>query len=209
LNNAKGKTAVIDYGAGNLHSVMCALRRAGADAFVAESPSELCDCGGIILPGVGAFGYAMRSLRDSGFDIAIKGAAKRGVPLLGICLGMQILFSESEESPGEEGLNILPGKVTLLKAEGLKTPHMGWTDIFDCGGRLLQGVNSGEFMYFVHSFGVHSEGCRAAAAQYGEIFDAAAERGNVFATQFHPEKSGESGAKILRNFMRICEEENA
>lgn len=205
LNKTDYKIAVIDYGAGNMHSVLGALARIGADAYVATRPDELRGCSGIILPGVGAFGYAMASLQSTGFADVIVRACRDGVPLLGICLGMQLLFGASEESPRAAGLGILPGKVTLLKTQGLKTPHMGWTSLSGCKGRLLSGVNDGDFVYFVHSYGVHSEGCRSAAACYGEEFDAAIECGNVFATQFHPEKSSAVGEKILRNFAHICE----
>ncbi len=197
----KQKIAVIDYGAGNLHSVMGALHRARANAAVVSSPAELHGCGGIVLPGVGAFGYAANALQESGFFAALRSAAADGVPLLGICLGMQLLFAESEESAGAQGLHVLPGKVTRLRTDGLKTPHMGWSSLHGCRGRLLSGIEEDAFVYFVHSFGVHSEGCTAATACYGETFDAAVERGNVFGTQFHPEKSSAVGARILDNFL--------
>lgn len=201
-----GKIAIVDYGAGNLFSVLAAFARANANVYVAETPRDLRGCAGVVLPGVGAFGYAADVLRQNGFFAALKETAAAGMPLLGICLGMQLLFAESEESPGAEGLRILPGKVTRLRAGVKKTPHMGWTDLNDCRGRLLAGVPNGAFVYFVHSYAVHSEGCTAAVSEYGETFDAAVEKGNVFATQFHPEKSSAVGATVLQNFVRLCGE---
>ncbi len=198
------KIAVVDYGAGNLHSVLCGLKRVGAAAYVACSPAELKGCAGILLPGVGAFGYAARSLRDAGFTDALKEYAGAGVPLLGICLGMQLLFSGSEENPGAEGLGLVSGIVTRLRTCGLKVPHMGWTGLGGCKGRLMQGVSDGDYVYFVHSFGAHSNGKACATAEYGETFDAAVESGNVFGTQFHPEKSSDVGRKILKNFAAVC-----
>ncbi|MDE6397698.1 MAG: imidazole glycerol phosphate synthase subunit HisH [Clostridiales bacterium] len=203
---ASEKIAVVDYGAGNLHSVLGALSRANATAQVVTSPAHLQGADGIILPGVGAFGYAAEELAKSGFSDALIKAAACGTPLLGICLGMQLLFAASEESPGAQGLGILPGRVTLLKTGGLKTPHMGWSDLHGMRGRLTKGVDEGAFVYFVHSFGVHSEDCAAAQANYGETFDAAVERGNVFGTQFHPEKSSAVGARILENFLQYVKE---
>lgn len=203
------KIAVIDYGAGNLHSVRGALRRAQADAYVATSPQQLRDCDGIILPGVGAFGYAADALRASGFADALYACAQDGVPLLGICLGMQLLFSASEESPGAVGLGILPGVVTALQTGARKSPHMGWSDLHALRGSLMQGIEEGAFVYFVHSYGVHSEGCAAAQCEYGETFDAAVEEGNVFGTQFHPEKSSTVGARILGNFLHYVREVRA
>lgn len=203
------KIAIVDYGAGNLHSVLGALARAGASARVATSPADLGGADGIILPGVGAFGYAAEELAKSGFSDTLCAEARRGTPLFGICLGMQLLFAESEESPGARGLGILPGRVTLLQTGGLKTPHMGWSDLHVSGGALTAGVDEGAFVYFVHSFGVHSEGCAVAQATYGETFDAAVERGNVFGTQFHPEKSSAVGAHILDNFLQYVKEARA
>ena len=201
-----GKIAIVDYGAGNLFSVVSAFARANANVCVAASPRDINGCAGLVLPGVGAFGYAADALRQNGFFAALKEHAAAGTPLLGICLGMQLLFSESEESPGAEGLGLLPGRVTRLCAGDLKTPHMGWTDLQNRRGRLLSGVLNGAFVYFVHSYAVHSEGCAAAVAEYGETFDAAVAKGNVFATQFHPEKSSAVGATILQNFVRLCGE---
>ena len=178
------KIAIVDYGAGNLHSVLGALARAGASARVATSPADLGGADGIILPGVGAFGYAAEELAKSGFSDTLCAEARRGTPLFGICLGMQLLFAESEESPG-------------------------WSDLHVSGGALTAGVDEGAFVYFVHSFGVHSEGCAVAQATYGETFDAAVERGNVFGTQFHPEKSSAVGAHILDNFLQYVKEARA
>lgn len=204
MKSISDKIAVADYGAGNLHSVFCALNRAGVQAFAAQTPDKLKDCGGIILPGVGAFGYAADSLIKSGFCDALRERAKSGVPIMGICLGMQLLFSHSEESPEAEGLGILKGEVRKLKAGELKIPHMGWSDIHGLKGKLMNGVDEGAFVYFVHSYGVHSEDAACAIAEYGETFDAAVEKDNVFATQFHPEKSSAVGAKILDNFLSVC-----
>ena len=189
-----------------MFSVLRGLSRVNAQAYVANSPGELKDCAGIVLPGVGSFGYAANALRSRGFFSALRDAAESGVPLLGICLGMQLLFSHSEESPDAEGLGILGGAVTKLNAQGLKLPHIGWSDLYSTRGRLMEGIKSGEFVYFVHSFGVHSDGFYSAKAEYGEKFDASVESGNVFATQFHPEKSGLVGLKILSNFVEICGE---
>ncbi len=204
----KTKIAVIDYGAGNLYSVEGGLKRAGAEVAVINNPAAIGEYRGIVLPGVGAFGYAADMLKKSGFFDAVKTAVSANIPLLGICLGMQLMFESSEESAGVQGLSLLKGEVTRLKAGKLKIPHMGWTRLGGCKGRLLDGVSDGEFAYFVHSFGVHSCECNAATAEYGEPFTAAAECGNVFATQFHPEKSSETGHKILCNFVSICGEES-
>lgn len=197
------KIAVVDYGAGNLHSVFGALARVGAAAYAAQSPRDLAGCGGIVLPGVGAFGYAAAKLGESGFDSALCESVQKGVPLLGICLGMQLLFARSEESPGAKGLGLLPGEVRLLRTGNLKTPHMGWTNLHVCGGKLMHGIQEGTFAYFVHSFAVHGKHA-CATAEYGEIFDAAVECGNVFGTQFHPEKSSLAGKRILHNFISVC-----
>ncbi len=183
---------------------MCALRRAGADAFVAESPSELCDCGGIILPGVGAFGYAMRSLRDSGFDIAIKGAAKRGVPLLGICLGMQLMCMRSEEG-NADCLGIFPTEVKrfIPQKHEDKVPHMGWNTLTNVKSGLFNERLENKFVYFVHSYYVPVNEYTAATTDYILPFSAALHKDNFYATQFHPEKSGSVGEVILKNFLKI------
>ena len=204
MSAENGKIAVIDYGAGNLYSVLCALKRAAAPVYVAKTPSELSGCAGMVLPGVGAFGYAAESLKESGFYANVKEKISGGTPILGICLGMQLLFSSSEESVGATGLGILTGKVLKLKTGSIKSPHMGWTSLTDCKGELMRGVKDGDFVYFVHSYAVFSEGCACARAKYGETFDAAVERGNVFATQFHPEKSSSVGHTILVNFLNYC-----
>ena len=204
-NGNSPKIAVIDYGAGNLHSVLGALARARADAFVADNAQALSACDGIILPGVGAFGYAADKLRQRKLTDALCGCAADGVPLLGICLGMQLLFETGEESPNARGLGLLNGEVTLLHANGLKAPHMGWTSLHVCGGKLMRGVSENAFAYFVHSYGAHGD-TACATACYGETFDAAVECGNIFGTQFHPEKSSDTGRRILENFLGVCAE---
>lgn len=200
---------VIDYGAGNLCSVKNALDALGARCRTVDTKSGVEASDALILPGVGEFGSAMKELSDRGLCPAVKSAAAAGVPLLGICLGMQLLFEESEESPGVRGLALLPGRSARFSDEyGLKIPHIGWNSISPLKeSRLLHGIPPGSYMYFVHSYFVRC-GRRedaAAGACYGDDFDAAAERGAVFGCQFHPEKSGSIGLVILKNFIDIAE----
>ena len=203
--------AIIDYGAGNLRSVKNALDSLGAANMRASTAKEILLADAVILPGVGEFGSAMAELERRGIKEAVKEAAKSGRPLLGICLGMQLLFEASEESPEAEGLGILPGRVLRFPPEmGLKIPHMGWNSIAPLReSRLLAGLPRGPYMYFVHSFYVKAaeRSDVSAITEYGLIFDAAAERDNIFGCQFHPEKSGTAGLTILKNFIELTKGE--
>ena len=205
LYNKSAMITIIDYGAGNLLSVANAVGFLGGEVKITGDADEVARADKLILPGVGAFGECMKKLRSLSLDEAIKSAAGRGAPLLGICLGLQMLFERSEEFGDHAGLGLLPGCVTRLKAGGLPLPHIAWTSIDVRGGRLLRGIDSGEFFYFVHGYCVHAADVRdeAATAEYGETFTAAAERNNIFGVQFHPEKSGERGLALLRNFMAV------
>ena len=200
--------AVIDYGAGNLKSVKNALDHLGAANMRASTAKEILLADAVILPGVGEFGTAMAELERRGIKEAVIEAANGGRPLLGICLGMQLLFEAGEESPGAKGLGILPGRVPRFPAEmGLKIPHMGWNSVMPLKeNRLLDGLPKGSYMYFVHSFYVKAaeRSDVSAISEYGLIFDAAVERGNIFGCQFHPEKSGAAGLVILINFIEIA-----
>ena len=203
--------AVIDYGAGNLKSVKNALDHLGAANMRASTSKEILLADAVILPGVGEFGTAMAELERRGIKEAVIEAAGSGRPLLGICLGMQLLFEAGEESPGAKGLGILPGRVPRFPAEmGLKIPHMGWNSVMPLKeNRLLDGLPKGSYMYFVHSFYVKAaeRADVSAISEYGLIFDAAVERGNIFGCQFHPEKSGAAGLVILKNFIEIAKGE--
>lgn len=203
--------AVIDYGAGNLKSVKNALDHLGAANMRASTAKEILLADAVILPGVGEFGTAMAELERRGIKEAVIEAANGGRPLLGICLGMQLLFEAGEESPGAKGLGILPGRVPRFPAEmGLKIPHMGWNSVMPIKeSRLLDGLPKGSYMYFVHSFYVKAaeRSDVSAISEYGLIFDAAVERGNIFGCQFHPEKSGAAGLAILKNFIEIAKGE--
>ncbi|WP_278549225.1 imidazole glycerol phosphate synthase subunit HisH [Cloacibacillus evryensis] len=203
--------AVIDYGAGNLKSVKNALDHLGAANMRASTAKEILLADAVILPGVGEFGTAMAELERRGIKEAVIEAANGGRPLLGICLGMQLLFEAGEESPGAKGLGILPGRVPRFPAEmGLKIPHMGWNSVMPIKeSRLLDGLPKGSYMYFVHSFYVKAaeRADVSAISEYGLIFDAAVERGNIFGCQFHPEKSGAAGLAILKNFIEIAKGE--
>ena len=200
--------AVIDYGAGNLMSVANALNALGAENIRAADEKEILSADALILPGVGEFGAAATELECLGLKEAIIEAVRRGKPLLGICLGMQLLFDESEESPGAHGLSLLPGRSTRLPGgDGLKIPHMGWNTISTTGrGKLLCDTPEGSYMYFVHSYRVEAEDRHdvSAVTDYGVVFNSAVERGNIFGCQFHPEKSGDAGLSILKNFIAIA-----
>lgn len=203
--------AVVDYGAGNLKSVKNALDRLGAVNMRASTAKEVLLADAVILPGVGEFGTAAAELEKRGLKEAVKEAAKNGKPLLGICLGMQLLFESSEESPRAEGLGLLQGRVQRFPPDmGLKIPHMGWNSIAPLKeSRLLAGLPREPYMYFVHSFYVKAAARPdvSAIAEYGIIFDAAAERGGIFGCQFHPEKSGAAGLTILKNFIELTKGE--
>ncbi len=198
--------AIIDYDAGNMKSVEKALDLLGAEKIVTGDPAAILAADKIILPGVGSFGSAMEKLKSRGLDETVREAAEAGTPLLGICLGMQMLFDESEESGGAEGLHLLKGKVIRFpKTEGLKIPHMGWNSLdFPKKSRLFDGIEANPFVYFVHSYYVQADDpdVVAATAEYGVTIHAAVERGNLFGCQFHPEKSSDTGIHILRNFIR-------
>ncbi len=201
--------AIADYGAGNIRSVVNVLKSFNVDHVLVKNPKTLFKADGIILPGVGAFGDASENLEKSGLKSSLVEAAGQGIPLLGICLGLQLLFDESEEKDGAKGLGLIKGKVTLIKAQGRKIPHIGWTSLSGVKGKLLDGIKNDEFFYFVHSYGAHAtdRSCVAATAEYGESFDACIEKDNIFGCQFHPEKSSTMGLKIVGNFLKLCGEE--
>ena len=203
--------AIIDYDAGNLKSVEKALVFLGEKPVVTRDPKEILRADHVILPGVGSFGDAMENLTKFDLVHVIKEAADRKIPFLGICLGLQLLFEGSEETPGVEGLGILKGNILRIPtAEGLKIPHMGWNSLELSGdGRLFSGLGENPYVYFVHSYYLKAqeESIVKASTYYGTKIHASVEKGNVFACQFHPEKSGETGLRILKNFVQIGREE--
>lgn len=195
--------AIIDYGAGNLHSVKNALDFLGADSVITGDAETIFAADKVILPGVGAFGDAMAALSAAGLDGVIRQTASNGTPLLGICLGLQLMLEESEEAPGVRGLGIFKGKCVKIPDCGLKIPHMGWNSL-ELGkeSRILSG---GEYVYFVHSYYLTTPETDAVAAytEYGAKLGVALERDNIFAVQFHPEKSGDAGMEILKRFIAL------
>ena len=195
------KIAIIDYGIGNLFSMRCALQKVGLDAAIVSKPQDLKEYDGMVLPGVGNFRSGAENLRDLRMDIAR--LVDDDVPILGICLGMQLLFEESEESPGE-GLSLIRGRVLRLPGN-VKTPHMGWNTlrILD-DNELLNGISGEDYFYFVHSYYASpAENVIVAETEYGIQFASVIAKKNIFGTQFHPEKSGKPGRKVLRNFAGI------
>ncbi|UQZ84292.1 Imidazole glycerol phosphate synthase subunit HisH 1 [Paenibacillus konkukensis] len=197
--------AIIDYGMGNLHSVSKAVERLGVEAVVTSDEERIMAASGAILPGVGAFGDAMEHLRESKLDGAVVRYAETGKPLLGICLGMQLLFTRSEEHGSHEGLNLLPGEVVRFSG-GYKVPHMGWNRLqFRQPSPLLDGVEEGH-VYFVHSYHVKPEqpSDLLATTDYYQQVTAIVGRDNIYGMQFHPEKSGSIGMKLLSNFTALC-----
>lgn len=201
--------AIIDYDAGNLKSVEKALNFLGEDAVITRDREEILNADKVILPGVGAFGDAMHNLHEFGLVNVIKEVVDLGKPFLGICLGLQLLFERSEESPGVEGLGILKGEILKIPdCPGLKIPHMGWNSIqVKQGARLFEGLKE-PYVYFVHSYYLKAmdEAIVAATTEYSTTIHASVESGNVFACQFHPEKSSKVGLQILRNFAKIGKE---
>lgn len=196
--------AVIDYGAGNLHSITKALERQGLDVRIIDSPRVLEAAEALVVPGDGAFGPAIARLRELGFADRIRAYVQSGRPFLGVCLGMQLLFDESEEDGVHTGLGLLPGRVVRLPA-GVKVPHMGWNQLtLTRPSPLLDGVAPGAYVYFVHSFHAvpRDPAIIAAAADYGVSLAAVVGRDRLWATQFHPEKSGPVGIRMLANFAR-------
>ncbi len=208
--------AIIDYDAGNMRSVEKAMLYLGQPAKITRDPREILQAQRVILPGVGTFGDAMERLNRYGLDDVIREVTRKGTPFLGICLGLQLLFERSEEAPGVPGLGILPGEILKIpEAPGLKIPHMGWNDLTftemgdpDGGkrrGRLFTGLPEHPYVYFVHSYYLRAAdpSIVTATTQYGTLIHASVEQGNVFACQFHPEKSSDVGLQILQNFLAV------
>ena len=199
--------AIIDYDAGNLRSVEKALLSLGEEVLVTRDRTELLAADKVILPGVGNFGDAMEKLKAYDLVGVIHELAERGKPFLGICLGLQLLFERSDEAPGVEGLGILKGEILRIPdKEGLKVPHMGWNSLhLQNEGRLFRDLPEGSYVYFVHSYYLKAENPQIvkATTEYGVTIDASVEQGNVFACQFHPEKSSRVGLRILENFAKL------
>lgn len=201
--------AVIDYGAGNLQSVVKAFHYIGCDVKVTADKEELKEASAAILPGVGAFGDSMRCLNRSGMVQPALDFIESGKPFLGICLGLQLLFEGSEEDPGVFGLGVLKGKICRIpNIDQLKIPHIGWNSLrIRKPEGLFQGMEENPYVYFVHSYYLHAEDrdVVSATTEYGVQIDAAVQKGNLFATQFHPEKSGHTGLKMLKNFVSLID----
>ncbi len=199
--------AIIDYDAGNLKSVEKALAHIGEESVITGDFQTIRSADKVILPGVGSFGDAMAMLKRKELDKVIREVTEKGTPFLGICLGLQLLFESSEESPGVEGLGILPGIILRIPdREGLKIPHIGWNSLdLVNDGRLFRGLGPEPYVYFVHSYYLHAEepDIVKASASYGVQIHASVEKGNIFACQFHPEKSGTTGIQILKNFCAL------
>lgn len=199
--------AIIDYDAGNIKSVEKALGYLGETAVITRDREEILDADKVILPGVGAFGDAMQKIRSYGLEGVIKETVARGTPFLGICLGLQLLFESSEESPGVDGLGILKGRIVKIPEDkGAKVPQIGWNLLeFPRRGKLFDEIAEGAYVYFVHSYYLQAEdpGIVTATTEYAVHIHASVEQGNVFACQFHPEKSSDVGLQILRNFITL------
>jgi glutamine amidotransferase len=203
------RIAVVDYGMGNRRSVEKALLHVGADALITSDHDELVAAAGLLLPGVGAFPAAMDAIRERGLDTVLRERVLAGVPLLGSCLGMQLLFEHSEEHGGADGLGLLAGAVSALRAPSLKLPHIGWSAVRwreRAGQALHAGLPDPSYLYHVHSFVVRplDGDVVLASAEYGETFAAVVGRGNVYGAQSHPEKSSTHGLRLLANFASIC-----
>lgn len=200
------RITILDYGMGNLRSVEKALEHVCVTAIVTNDAREVRAADGVILPGVGAFPRAMERIRELGLDELVAERRDEGVPILGICLGLQLLFDSSSELGGADGLGLLEGPVGELEAEGLKVPHIGWEPVrWEHESRLAEGIPSETPFYFVHSFAPQPQGDDLlGSAVYGARFACAAERDNVFGVQFHPEKSSAAGLRLLSNFAGVC-----
>ena len=203
--------AIIDYDAGNIKSVEKAIQFLGEEAIITRNPDEILNASSVILPGVGAFGDAMEKLHKYNLIPVIQEVVKCKIPFLGICLGLQLLFEKSDESPGVEGLGILKGEIKRIPDNGeLKIPHIGWNSLkFPNSGRLYHEISEDSYVYFVHSYYLEAreEDMVVATTEYGTMIHASVEKGNVFACQFHPEKSSSVGLKILENFLKISKED--
>lgn len=200
-------TAVIDYDAGNIKSVEKALLKLGEEAVITRDKDLILNADRVILPGVGAFGSAMEKIRSYELEEVILRVVENGTPFLGICLGLQLLFESSMESEGVKGLGLLSGEIVRFSEEsGLKIPHIGWNSLkFPRPGRLFRGIPKESYVYFVHSYYLKAkdDAIVTATAEYGELIHASVEKDNIFACQFHPEKSSEVGLTILKNFIDI------
>ena len=199
--------AIIDYDAGNIKSVEKALKRLGQEVKVTRDREEILYADKVILPGVGSFGDAMEKLVNYGLKDVIYEVVDKKIPFLGICLGMQLLFERSDETPGVDGLGILKGEILRIpETSGLKIPHMGWNSLeFHGNGKLFKGLPSEPYVYFVHSYYLKAEEQEivTATAEYGTCIHASVEKGQVFGCQFHPEKSSDIGIQILQNFVEL------
>lgn len=199
--------AIIDYDAGNLKSVQKALEHLNQEAVITRDRDEILSADKVILPGVGSFGDAMNKLKSYNLIQTIEDVVDKKIPFLGICLGLQLLFERSDESKGVNGLGILQGEVLRIPdAPGLKIPHIGWNSLrFMNDGRLFKNINDDAYVYFVHSYYLRAKNPQIvkAVTEYSEIIDASVEQNNIFACQFHPEKSGTVGLKILQNFAEL------
>ncbi len=203
--------AIIDYDAGNIKSVEKAFEYLGAETLVSRDPKEIFRADHVVLPGVGAFGDAMGRIRDYGLEDTIREVVNKEVPFMGICLGLQLLFDRSDESLGVTGLGILRGEIKQIPqtddgGNSYKIPQIGWNSLnFPREGRLFKGISGSPYVYFVHSYYLHAadRDIVKATTDYGVSIDASVESGNVFACQFHPEKSSEVGMQILKNFLEV------
>lgn len=199
--------AIIDYDAGNIKSVEKALNYLGEEAIITRDHDEIVNSDKVILPGVGAFADAMEKIRHYGLEDTIHEVVEKNIPFLGICLGLQLMFESSDEGPGVKGLGLLPGKILRIPKSGdLKIPHMGWNNIkVKEGSRLFKGLPDNPYVYFVHSYYLHAEEPEIvkAVTDYSTTIHASVEKGNVFACQFHPEKSSDVGIQILKNFVEL------